>query len=306
MVLIALGVGALVWLGQRAVRSLYLEPRAELQGRIDSRRAYVAAAAAERPLHVRVQRELESFAARTMGGTAERVNHELRHRLNRIGAATGLADLTVNTPRQAARLTPARAQLRAPQERALREEVDFVEIEGLISGTGSFEQVLRLIHRIERAPWIKRIDDVRIDPKGEGYAVVVRLTTMFLPGADPAPLPESVDDEASFAPYLALVSGNPFALAAPEAPVVEVAAPQAPAAFPYGQWIVTGVVEGPAGPEVWLRHRGNARTTCLRAGDRVGETVLSAVRGDTALFAEGAERFEVTVGQSLADRLRVP
>jgi hypothetical protein len=294
---------ALGWAGYAGAQKLHADRAAPLERRIESMRAFIAEASDERVRHRGVTAELDAIVDRTLGGDLETVDHALRTRLNRFGEEIGLDGLTVNTGRHVARETPARSQLRKPAERTLRDEIDFVELEGTVAGEGTLEQAIRLVHAIDAAPWMKRIDVVRVDPRDGGarLAVTMRLTTLFLPGRAPSAAPSDAIDPAGFDRHRALVERNPFALLPPAVPPPPPAAP-APKAYDYGRWTITGIVETPAGAEVWLRDAQTSRTRRLAVTEGLEDVVLTAVRGDLAVFESGNETFVVAIGQTLASR----
>ena len=78
-----------------------------------------------------------------------------------------------------------------------------------------------------------------------------------------------------------------------------------PPPFPWEQWIVTGVVEAPGGPEVWLRNRVSGDALRLAVGERLAEAVFAAAEGDAAVFTLGVDRFLVAVGRSLEERVLI-
>jgi hypothetical protein len=279
----------------------------------------------ERARRGKLDAQLQSFVDRTLGGTAETCDAQLRSRLNRLGEEVGLRDLRVTTGSAASRTSPAKAEFgRSGRDRALRDEVDFIELDASIGGEGSLEQVLRLVHRIEVEPWIKRIDGVKLDAVGEGERVKLslRLTTLFLPGLDRKLELKVADSElAGFARVASLVDANPFRVPKPPAvtavaavdppsnpptvaPVTDPAATEAPpTGFPYDQWLLTGLVSGPTGQEAWLRNSSDNRSAILQPGQSMGGITFLGFTADIADFVAGESKFRVQVGTSLGSRL---
>ncbi len=300
-ILAAGAIGAAGWLAWSPA-SAYVKDRRELLGQIGDARSAVERfrrAGDERPA---VEARLRGYAARTLGRELETADHELRSRLNRVGEDLGLEALSVSTGRARNLESPARSVFRG----GLREEIDAVEMEASIAGQGSLEQVLRLVHRVQSLPWLKRVDEVRLQPRDQGrrFAVTVRMRTLFLPGHAPDAVAEPLDDPASFAPYQALLARSPFEVPAKPAPPP---APPAPGdagkpSFPYSRWVLTGVAEGPGGAEVWLRDTESGETRSVAVGSGFHELVLVSARGEACVFRSGDAAFTVTVG----DRLPVP
>jgi hypothetical protein len=265
--------------------------------------------------------ELRSFVDRTLGGSAEACDAQLRSRLNRLGEELGLRDLRVTTGSTTVRTSPAKAEFgRSVRDRALRDETDFVELAATFAGEGSLEQVLRAVHRIDVEPWLKRIDAIRLDglAEGERIKLTLRLSTLFLPGLDrKVELKVADSDLAGFARFGRIVEANPFRVPAP--PVVAKKPPPAvpPATpvgdpepgpppvtgFPYDQWQLTGLVSGPTGQEAWLRNTADQRSATLVPGQSLGDLTFLGFTADLADFAAGEARFRVQVGNSLGTRL---
>ncbi len=301
-------LGAAAWLGSMAARKSYFAPRATLLTPIDGHRAFLIEAAKERRDRGRLEAALKHYVDRSLGGDLQTVDHRLRSRLNRLGEAAGLKRLTVTTGHASSRQSPAKSQFqRRGIQRGLREEIDFVELQGSISGEGTLEQVLRLTHRIQAEPWLKKIEHLKIDPRenGKRFAMTLRLRTLFLPGRTPTqPILDS-PAPAGFERYASLVETNPFAV--PPAPSKAKPAPPEPAAaapkpaFPYAQWVLTGVAEAAAGAEVWLLDRKSGESRRLLVGESLQRMVFVAARGDRAEFQLKQERLSVVVGQNLSE-----
>ena len=292
------------WLGYRTLDNAYLSPRRELVGKITQYQNDISLVTRERADAARLLGDLRSIIDSTLGPDLETVDHLLRSRLNRIGEDIGLTSLSVSTGDEDARTSPASDTI--PRKwKALREELDFIELNGFIAGEGTYAQAIELIARLEAEPWIKRLYYVRLDPKqgGERFRVQVRLTTLFLPGQLPsAPLPEGPPalDHARLA---ALTSANPFVVPPPvvEQPVEVAMAPPAPPRFPYEKWVMTGIVSGPSGAEVWLLEPASGETKLLLPGQQLSEMKLVTAEGDAAVFELAGKSVQLSVGQSLGE-----
>ncbi len=300
IVVVLAGLG---WLGWTPVRSMYLDERADIEQRRAKLIAQVARYRSGADDSLRVRTALQAYADRTLGGDLEAVDHGLRTRLNRIGEEVGLAKLSVATGRVRSMESPARSLRPFRAHRELREELDFVEVEASVSGVGSLEAAMRLVHRIEAEPWIKRVVQVRLQPRdnGERFVVTIRLVTLYLPGRAPARPLETVADPGGFERYQLLARRNPFHLAAKPAstPPPPVAPP--PAAK-QRKWVLTGVVRGPDGVEVWLLHAESGQSRRLTVGQSIEGVRLLSAAGDTAEFKFGEDRFTVALGRPLARR----
>lgn len=300
--LAALGVGVVLW---GAVRFGWYAPRAaELNERLAEATENVQSHQAALDQRPRLHRELDDIVNRTLGSDVESVDHRLRTRLNRIAEQLQLKQPVVSTGRPSARQNPGRMAFpRAAAE--LRNEIDFVELDGSISAEGTLDQVVALVDRIDAEPWIKRVHSLRIDPRdnGERFAVTVRLTTLFLPGRTPEELPTSEYDEQRLARFATLVSANPFRLPPPEVEEPRPAPQQQPQQQPtriVEQWRVTGIAQGPEGFEAWLRNAQSGEARRVSIGERVHDAVLVAADREQAEFQQNDQRLVVAVGGTLS------
>jgi len=272
----------------------------------------IDATASEKSSRAKIDRELVGFVDRTLGSDPEETDSALRARLNRIGEDTRLSDLRVSTGSPTRRQTPAKRTLPKPKD--LRELDDFWELPATVTGEGTIEQALSLVHRIDIEPWMKRLDAVRLDQlkDGERIKVTVKLTTLWLPTRKgKGDLKPSDSDLATFERLRALVTANPFRVPqlvkpAPPAAVATAPAPPPPTGFPYEQWKLTAVVAGPLGPEAWLRNAANGEHRELAPGQQLGDAVFVGYERDVAEFKEGESRFRVQVGGAMSERAAVP
>ncbi|UCD76488.1 MAG: hypothetical protein JSV91_06100 [Phycisphaerales bacterium] len=298
----------LLWSGAEAV---FFGPRRDLVGQIADAQAAVDKSRNRLDDMPALERQLTSYADRTLGSDKEEVDAHLRQRLNRIAETVKVAGATVGTGSRSSRQSPARRAFpRSASWDALRDEIDLVELDGWISGEGSFAQVMQLVDRIEAEPWLKRIDYLKLDPKdnGERFGFTVRLTTLYLPGRSPAEAAPAAYDRSRFQRLASLVESNPFRLRPPRpapppaAPEAAPSPPPSPPEFPYEQWVVTGVAQSQAGEEVWLRNSSTGETRILRVGQSIGKAVFASLRGDSAVFRIDDRHFLVQAGRNLNDR----
>lgn len=300
---VALFAAVVLWLAWKPVRGLYFDRRAGLRQRIEALTADVERYSAAAGEHPDIRRAIDGYADRTLGPDLQTVDHQLRSRLNRIGEQLALEGLSVGTGRSRRLETPARSQF-SRREPELRDEIDFVEVEAWISGQGDLDRALRLLRQVRAEPWIKRIQEVRLQPRdnGERFAVTVRLVTIFLPGRSPGGTLAAAAP-VELAEYEPLAARNPFRLPPPPAPAAAVVAQAtaAPAPAPaYNRWTLTGVAATLAGEaEIWLLDRASGESMRLAVGEALGDLELVAADGDAAEFRLGDDRFTVTVGGTL-------
>jgi hypothetical protein len=294
-VIAAAGLGFLAW---KPVEAAYFTKCSALESKIEKLRDDIRLCEDGLEKRPGLDAALEGFVNRTFGGDLETVDHRLRSRLNRIGESLELTDLTVGTAKSRSVASPARTVFSNRRQKTLRDEIDFVELEGWVAGRGTLEQALRLVHWIEAEPWPKRIYDVRLEPKeaGKAFNVNVRFITIFLPGRAP-------DEIAESAPAATLTAGqgvlarDPFRLPAPAPP----AAKQSPkrTGFPYQKWALTGVVTAPGGAEAWLHNAETGESRSLTVGDTIGKLVLVSATGERAVFGMGEKTVELLIGEQL-------
>jgi hypothetical protein len=270
---------------------------------------------------------IQSVADRTLGPSLEVVDSEVRRRLNRACEELGIVEFSVTTGTSIAKPTPAKREFKQSSERSLRDEADFVEVEATVAASGPAGKMYRLLHRVQAEPWLKRIESVRLDPTADGSTVrmTVKLRTIFLPGmtAEKALVPDP-QALASATRFAALFEANPFKIPTP--PAVQVQTTLSPVAnpassgagtgtdatpltvptpaspFPYGEWQLTGVVDGPGGAEVWLRHLPSGSQLTLQPGAAVGELVFRRVEYDFGVFDGPGGTCRVQVGSNLTQR----
>ena len=325
----ALVAGTLGWLVHSGrVTSLSGFDRAAVNADIERSSDFLRSVRAEREKRGELDKRLAAAVNRTLGERTDAVDTALRARLNRIAEETGVRDLMVATNAAVERKSPARQEMvRLGLTRAQRDEPDFVELRATLAGEGAADQVLRLVHRIAVDPMLKRVEALRLDPVKDGsrVRVTIRLSTAFVPGREPASLPGAPSAEAiaSFSKYASLAARNPFRVPAPTAGAAQVAAASpapaaageataAPAAaapaevgigpFPYGQWLLTGVVDGPAGTEAYFRNAATGEARVLRVNESIAEFAFVGLDADAARIAAGGATYRVRVGDSLEAR----
>ncbi len=294
---------AFAWLFGAGANRVYFQPQETLSKAIDStkeRNDLYTSALADAP---RVATQIDSFVNRTLGGDLESVDHRLRARLNRIAEQLELSDIVVGTGRAVSRQTPAKRRF-SRRESELRDEIDFVELSSWISVSGSLAQVMYLADRIQAEPWIKRIDQINLDPKdnGETFAATVRLTTLFLPGREPRTQESVPYDPSRRNRFASLINVNPFRI--PEnsqqpTPVI-VLTPTDPLA----QWTLTGIAQGPDGLEVWLLNAASGASQILLPGDVFNTVTLISAQADHAIIQSQSLQFVISIGGNLSDRSR--
>lgn len=282
----------------------------------------------ERSRRPALDARLQAAVGRTLGERTDAVDTALRARLNRIAEESGVRDLMIATGAAVERKSPARQEMmRLSLPRSMRDEPDFVELRATLSGEGAADQVLRLVHRIAVDPMLKRVEALLLEPVKDGarIRVAMRLSTAFVPGREPASLPGPPGAEAiaGFARYAPLAARNPFRVpppaaatppsrlaSAPEGAPAAAPAPAQPApgvdagpgGFPYGEWLLTGIVQGPAGTEAFFRNAASGEGRVLRLNESIAEFAFVGLDADAARIAAGGATYRLRVGDSLEAR----
>jgi len=200
--------------------------------------------------------------------------------------------------------TPAKREFkRTATQRKYRDEKDFVQISGSLRGVGTFEQVVRFIHRLDAEPWLKRIEVLRIQPEGRRVSLSMRLSTVFMLGVEPDG--ELIESNPSWPleRYGDLVASNPFLT--PKKAVKP--APPAPVPVPIdprSQWKLTSIIDGPDGVEAWFSNIATQETAILTPGESLVGCVLDGADLDIARFRSNSETFRILIGFTLDKPLR--
>ena len=234
--------------------------------------------------------KLQGIANQMLGSSLETVDSEVRRRLNRACEELGFNDFSVTTGTSVGRPTPAKKEFKSPDSRKMRDEIDFMEVQATVIARASVDKVYRLIFRVDAEPWIKRIESVRLNPSTDGQqvGVTLRLTTPFMPGYVGKTPPKFDPATIQLADrYAALFSSNPFRIQPPPMDV--------PAA-------IAGVIEGPSGPEAWLRHLPSGSNVVLHPTMTAGELVFRGVEYDFAVFESPSGACRIQVGTNLTQR----
>ena len=287
--------------------------RDQIENRIATYRNVLLTVRSEREERPELDRRLADVLDRSLGSELESVDSDLRRRLAGLAEASGLREASVSTLGASVVPTPAvREFSRSGSERAFREEPDFAVLGANVSGRGPLDAVVRFLHRLDAAPWVKRVEYVRFDPDREGRIISLnaRVSTIFVPGVEPAGEldVESPEPIRPIGRYTSMVDANPFAFEVEVPPPVTkpapVTPPPPPRIDPRSRWMLTGVVEGPDGTEAWLRNVGSNQTIELLVGgsrrlDREVELQLDWAEGDIAGFRVGDETFRILIGSTL-------
>ena len=310
---IAAGVLIVGVVGWNVAKGVYFTERAELEATLADYESNIEKVKGRRLDAKKLEKSMDAVLATTLGADRETVDHRLRTRLNRITEIVALRDPIVNTSAVKPLESPARRRMaRKGPWKALRAEIDFVEAPATITGACTLEQAIELVDRLEAEPWPKQIRMVKLDPTKDGttFRVTVQLATIFFPGRGADAPPEPEWDPARLDRLAHVVSANPFRVPPKPEPEVVAQKPPEPApqdpppkpAFPWNEWMVTGVADGPGGEEVWLRNHRSRTTRILNTGQTIGDAVFVGGRGDAALFEIGQQQYLVLVGENLDQR----
>jgi hypothetical protein len=275
----------------------------------------------------RIRRELSRFAETALGIDEETVTATVRTALNEIIAHYGLTDTTVSSQQARGVKNPAAdarvTEFSGRRVQALRDRPDFLAISATVAGTGTLEQVIRVMATLEAQPWVHRIDKFSLRPVGaqrDRAELNVIFSTIYIPERDQRTRRDESGegqlvwrpiDEAEFAAWRPIVTRNvlkepapdPAAPAAPAA-VAEASAPSLPPrpAPPYEDWRVSGIARGVNGVEIMLVNDKTSEWKTLGVGGTVLDAKFIDAAGEVARLAIGEAVFEVRQGQRLSER----
>ena len=285
-----------------AISNWVLTPRRTLANRIAKMQSDIEGYRSDLQGEVRVHDQLDTFVQRSLGGTRESVDHAMRAGLSAIAEASGISDVSVSTAPPVEVESPGRRDFKGVAGKALRDELDFIEVPGVLRGTGSWSEVMSALRGVYAAPWIARVEDVRLGGKGQRNEIdlSVEIRTLFVPGHEPtgeAPLVA-----LNWPPELS--EANPFLL--PKPPVSEASAAKSESRPDWARWRVSfvGRVEGV--DEVWLNDQ-SGQTIRLQVGQFVEGSAYQGNQQDPdgfdeAVFTRDGSVWLVPLGGSLGAR----
>lgn len=308
LVLVPVGVlmAAAVWGGKS-----YLGRKSSLDGEIlryrsglDVRDQEMAAS------EVAVRRQLGDFANTSLAATGEQVEAMLRTAMNQMVAHVGLDKPKVNTGAPDPRRSPAAGLVKEITTKDARLRPDFWVVSATVSGSGTYEQAVRLVALLRQQSFVHRIDELSLRPVGakrELVEVTVAFSTAFLtdiaPKADPARALWNPDTGQTLSLAAQLAARDPFRAAPDAAPVAATAVAAAPAGqAPPPDWQITAIVSGVDGPEVWLSDPRSGERAILTAKAPVAGVELVSIQADSATVRAEGKMFVVRLGQSISDR----
>lgn len=302
---------------------VYASPRDELLGKIKVARDEEQRLAGLLKQRVVVSKKLSEFGATTLGSKLDVVDKRFRDGLNQIAAQCGLGGVVVQTGQPLAQASPLRnakgVQSTLKRAIAQQKQPDFSVIEGTLKGTGTLDQVLRVLAAVQAQAWVHRVDDFSIKPKGkerEQFDVSVSVSTMIAPDLakadkEPVVVPPPQTMEAMWS---AVAGKNMFREppppAPPPAPPPTVVAqnpapppiPAPPPPPPYNDWKLVGVVRTPKGVEAWVLNTKTNERAVLPPGGKVLDLTFVDGEGERAVFDIGGKKFAFVNGQVLGVR----
>lgn len=302
-------LGALLWGGRwyATKRAAIREEIARYTSGLDNRDQEISTG------DLKLRASLAAFASTSLAATSEEVEAELRTTLNQIMVHVGLQKPRVSTGSTVPQRNPAAGLVRELPSREARGRPDFLVVPATVSGVGTFEQAVRLVALLRQQAFVHRIDQVSLRPIGakhESVEVTVAFSTAFLPDMPPKrganattwqpAAPETNDLVAR------LSARDPFKPVNPPPKAVESAAapttpPAAPAPEPL-EWLITAIVSGVDGPEVWLVEGRSGRRAVLTPKESVEGVELVSIAGDEATVRVGGGLFVIRLGGLLKDR----
>ena len=287
-----------------------------------------------------IDEHIEAYAQRTLGFDRETVDHRLREGLYALASDAGLTtdDIVANAKGTRAVKNPA-VSARVKEFRSYGSSdfitmPDYIEIDGEVSGTGSFTAVVRILSLVQSQPWIWSVQNFSIKPKdsvGKMFDIRVVVSTIYMPDLAPAkPKGAATPDVPPRAPPIvdppgevvvatkAIIDRNIFSLPEPKpapaasavtiastdpnpAPIIHVDPPPPPP--PYHEWRLTGISTSPVqGHVAWIFNSRTKTAMLLQPGDEVLGAKLVKMTPEKVVFEIGSQRFYLVLNETLADR----
>lgn len=305
--------------GWMMYQSMYVGPRGKLTDRLGTLNSTISRQSDELAKLRNVSKELKHQASTTLGATYDVVDHRLRTLLTTIARENGLTGCSASSQSPKTRTNPgSEAKGSKGLARMLDKQIDFAVVSASFEAQGSLESVLRTVEVIRAQPWAHRVDSVDIRPvsiERKAFAVSVGLQTVMMPDmvGNDHPMPELVAlDAEQTARVVRVAATSPFLLPPPKPEPNQADAPrparddrpkQVDPEERFRVWRVTGVVRRP-GPvmEVWLVNTKNNNSAVLEVGQKVAGATLVDASAGVAVFEVDGARYDVRVGQSVAER----
>ncbi|HED52628.1 MAG TPA: hypothetical protein ENJ00_00295 [Phycisphaerales bacterium] len=308
-----IGAVALVLVIGLVARSFYFAPVAKLRDKLDSWNAGKAQMEASLADADTVRDRLRAFAETGLGKSTEVAEHRLRTLLGQLCDQSGLAEYVIATREPVAVADPAAKARPVEFNKAMRQEADFVEIEASISGVGPYASAVQALALLERQPWLHRVKDFSIQASSadrKQYEFRASVSTILLPDLATVDTGEQATVEPVPGETLdRLIAWNPFVVVREPTPEVKpqvASLPPEPPSPPYGDWHISGVMHSSQGDvEVIVNNTRTGQSRTLSRGATLLGLTLTGVKGDRVSFTEGESGYEVALGESLADRVRL-
>jgi len=317
-------VGAVLVAGAGAYGyyKVYESPRADIDRQIDALRASGGQFEDRLDEERGTTARLEAVASTTLGATEAKVEARFRSSLGEIARHVGLTEVVANSGRARPAPNPAGAsspRIRGDFGRLLAEGADFYVIEGSLSGIGSLAQVLTALSTVQAQPWAHRVTTVSIKPANrERTQFEIRMdgiSTLLTPDLvdesfeGPGWTPIDPREASRWAP---IVEKNMFRTPVAPPPAPEPVTPEpepdppAPASPPYADWRLTGLPAGTTGRVAGFTRVSTGQSQLLEAGHSVLDAQLTEINRFSVVIEIEGVRYEVLIGQTLAERREIP
>jgi hypothetical protein len=319
------GIALMAGIGYWGFHSMYAAPKAELEEEISQARSNVAGMTKTLKGEVSLGDRSKALRASTLSGKEDELLHRFRTGMANLGEQCLRKDKVVfdhGQPQTTASPLLSTKGIPTVLKQIIRKTPDIQTVRGTLKGTGSLENVLRVIALAQSQSWIHRVDGFSIKPIGDRSEFELKLdvATLYLPdlpGVD-GPLPTIVQPPAELEPmWNAVASKNVFKAPPaptpgdePQRPVEVAAAPIAgeaatppPQVFaPYDDWKLTGVVISGRGAEAFFMNTRTGAKVTVEQGGQVLDAVFVDGQGEHAFIEIAGKRFQLSNGQTLAAR----
>jgi hypothetical protein len=308
-------------LGLGAYQYLYALPKGELVKALHQQQTSNAAFEKALLRRSEIRSGLKAVANSTLGATKDEVDTRFRTALHSIAASCALTGISVNTQAPDKQENPMAGakNMGASYSRIkseMRKGADFYVVPGMLTGTGTLDQVLRTAAMVKQQPWVHRVQSFSLKPVGKErshFELRLGVSTILLP-PDLAPKERgepvvlALSDSAD-STWKKMVQKNIFREPPPPAaPAVAAQPPAEPPPVPsisrpaYDDWKLTGVVQSRLGIEAFLVNTKSGQRMTLPTGSAVADARFVEGSGERAVFEIDGQQFEIINGQTLEQR----
>lgn len=293
-------------------RSVHAKPMTEMREKLSSWSGGKAQMESSLSDASRVKRRIAELVNNSLGQDPQLAEHRLRTLLTDLCARAALSEYVISCKAPKGVGNPAAGENVREFNREMRSTPDFVSQVTVITASGNYEACIRAVALLEAQPWLARIDSLTLQPSGKErmvYDLTASVTTIVMPDlANEETGQDAFVQEPNADTLTELARRNPFIVTPEPAPAVARAEPEPvpsqprPKTKPFGEWVVTGVMQTEGGGEVILSNAKTGASRSMKPGSEILGLRVSEVGVGFVTMMEGESGYRVALGQSLAER----